>query len=48
MFGRRALPDNAVNGVPACANSWLLQDVAREAWGFEGYSARLLTLNPRP
>ena len=28
---------NAVNGVPACANDWLLKDVAREAWGFDGY-----------
>ena len=28
---------NAINGVPACANSWLLQDVARDAWGFDGY-----------
>ena len=30
---------NAINGVPACANSWLLQDVARDAWGFDGYGA---------
>lgn len=28
---------NAVNGVPTCASSWLLKDVAREAWGFDGY-----------
>jgi len=28
---------NAVNGVPSCANDWLLNDVAREEWGFEGY-----------
>ena len=28
---------NAVNGKPACADSWLLQDVARDAWGFDGY-----------
>ena len=28
---------NAVNGVPACANEWLLTDVLREEWGFEGY-----------
>jgi len=28
---------NAINGVPACADSWLLQEVARDAWGFDGY-----------
>ena len=28
---------NAVNGVPTCANRWLLEDVARDAWGFDGY-----------
>lgn len=28
---------NAVNGIPACANEWLLTDVLREEWGFEGY-----------
>jgi uncharacterized repeat protein (TIGR01451 family) len=28
---------NAVNGVPSCANTWLLQTVARDAWGFDGY-----------
>merc|ERR1719399_2705730 len=28
---------NAVNGVPSCANDWLLNTVAREAWGFDGY-----------
>ena len=28
---------NAVNGVHSCANKWLLQTVAREAWGFDGY-----------
>ena len=27
---------NAVNGVHSCANSWLLKDVARESWGFDG------------
>ena len=29
--------DNAVNGVPSCANDWLLTEVAREEWGFDGY-----------
>ena len=28
---------NAVNGVPACASSFLLQDVLRDEWGFDGY-----------
>ncbi|KAH8056252.1 xylan 1,4-beta-xylosidase [Aureococcus anophagefferens] len=28
---------NAVNGVPSCANDWLLQTVARDAWHFDGY-----------
>ena len=28
---------NAVNGVPTCANSWLLETVARQTWGFDGY-----------
>jgi beta-glucosidase-like glycosyl hydrolase len=28
---------NAVNGVPSCANDWLLNKVAREAWQFDGY-----------
>jgi len=28
---------NALNGVPACANNWLLKETARENWGFEGY-----------
>lgn len=28
---------NAINGVPSCANDWLLQTVARESWGFDGY-----------
>ena len=28
---------NAVNGKPTCADSWLLQEVARDAWGFDGY-----------
>ncbi len=28
---------NAVNGVPACASSFLLNDLLRKQWGFEGY-----------
>ena len=28
---------NEVNGVPSCANTWLLTEVARNAWGFDGY-----------
>jgi beta-glucosidase-like glycosyl hydrolase len=29
--------DNAVNGVPMCANKKLLFDTARDLWGFDGY-----------
>ena len=29
--------ENAVNGVPACANHWAMTTVARGAWGFDGY-----------
>ena len=28
---------NAVNGVPSCANDWLLQTVLRDTWQFDGY-----------
>jgi len=28
---------NAINGVPSCANTWLLQTMARDAWKFDGY-----------
>ncbi|MCF8714719.1 glycoside hydrolase family 3 C-terminal domain-containing protein [Joostella atrarenae] len=28
---------NAVNNVPASANSWLLNDVLRKEWGFDGF-----------
>jgi beta-glucosidase len=28
---------NAINGVPAVANHWLLGDVLRGAWGFDGF-----------
>jgi len=33
---------NAVNGVPSCANSYLLNTIAREQWGFEGYIVSIL------
>jgi hypothetical protein len=26
-----------VNGIPSSANSWLLGEVLRGAWGFDGY-----------
>lgn len=28
---------NAINGIPCCANKWLLTDVLRDEWGFDGY-----------
>jgi len=28
---------NAINGIPACANGWLLNTVARGEWEFDGY-----------
>ena len=28
---------NAINGVPSCANPWLLGETLRGDWGFEGY-----------
>jgi len=28
---------NAVNGIPACVNEFLLQDTLRKSWGFEGH-----------
>eukprot|EP00048_Salpingoeca_helianthica_P015648 m.227816 g.227816 ORF g.227816 m.227816 type:complete len:774 (+) comp17327_c0_seq1:3-2324(+) len=28
---------NSINGVPSCANPWLLDDVLRKSWGFDGY-----------
>jgi len=28
---------NAINGVPCTANSWLLNDLLRSEWGFDGY-----------
>lgn len=35
---------NAINGVPSCANPWLLDQVARGDWGFDGYSAYFAVL----
>ena len=29
--------DNSVNGVPSCANRWLLDTLARKEWRFDGY-----------
>ena len=28
---------NSVNGIPSCANSFLMNDIARGQWGFDGY-----------
>ena len=28
---------NEVNGVPACANDFLLNQTMRQTWGFDGY-----------
>jgi len=28
---------NAINGIPSCANEYLMNDLARESWGFDGY-----------
>ena len=28
---------NEYNGVPACGDAWLLRDVLRRGWGFDGY-----------
>ena len=28
---------NALNGVPSCANHWLLNETLRGAWNFGGY-----------
>lgn len=28
---------NRINGVPACANSWLLTDTVKKSWGLNGY-----------
>lgn len=28
---------NALNGIPTCANEWLLKSLLREEWGFSGY-----------
>ena len=28
---------NAVNGTPACCNEYLLTEILRKKWGFEGH-----------
>lgn len=28
---------NAVNGIPSCANTFLMSTIARGEWGFDGY-----------
>lgn len=28
---------NSINGTPSCANTWLIGDLARRQWGFDGY-----------
>ena len=37
LIFRVVCADNALNGVPTCANDWLLKDVARGQWEFDGY-----------
>ncbi|MDB5110268.1 MAG: hypothetical protein JWR67_1382 [Mucilaginibacter sp.] len=40
IYGQNAgigASNNAVNGVPACINQWLLSHVLREEWGYKGY-----------
>src|SRR5450756_713003 len=43
---------NEIDGVPAHANRWLLQDVLRREWGFEGFVVSdyfaIRELNERP
>jgi beta-D-xylosidase 4 len=34
---------NAVNGVPSCANSFFLQTILREKWGFDEYAGYVST-----
>jgi beta-glucosidase-like glycosyl hydrolase len=29
--------ENSINGIPACANHWAMQELARGKWGFDGY-----------
>ena len=42
---------NGVNGVPSCGNEWLLTQLLRDSWGFDGYvtadcDADLCALDP--
>ena len=43
---------NEIDGVPSHANRWLLQDVLREEWGFQGFTVSdyfaIRELNERP
>jgi xylan 1,4-beta-xylosidase len=31
---------NALNGIPTCADEWLLTSLARDQWDFDGYITR--------
>ena len=31
---------NEINGIPACGNGELLQDILRDEWGFDGYAVK--------
>ena len=35
--GMYLLSSLLVNGVPSCANDWLIDQTARNEWGFDGY-----------
>ena len=37
LLNMRSFVISSVNGIPACANSKLLQDILRDEWGFNGY-----------
>ena len=39
---------NAVNGIPSCANPWLLDTVARKAWGLSILGLVCITPPPPP
>ena len=48
FLNRSLWTDNAINGKPTCADPWLLQDVARDAWGFDGSYTGKSDLSPSP